>query len=291
MASTTHAAKDRDDAAADDGRPSSSTSSALPIRADWSAPTVPAHTSNALWHLESRLMQVQQEKEDNDTASINGRGKGDDTTTIDDLLATTEFLYGNKLLSNALALVDSCQSLITQVVAPSGRIAYLFRGSKGDETYLCLCSNTSSKSFSTTASYVGSVHYCSCRSYFESAHKVSVGMTAASGESTTMLMSPVKWQKGNTYQQIQSYPNHASSVVSSGPPLCKHLLALKLLPYLEGEYSSILSPSINSRSSTNTPGRSSCATSTTKSFCPQQTTVTENEFATLLLNHVGMPLG
>jgi hypothetical protein len=255
---------------------------------DWTAPSAPAYTSNALWQLEALLLRHRQQREDfqnkdssknTNTVSVNN----DNDSMIDELLGTADFLYGTKLMSSALALVDSCHSLITQVIAPSGRLAYLVRGSKGDETYLCLCSSSAATTGTktTSSSYAGSVYYCSCRSYLESAHKMSVGMAVSSNNSrhaeTPAGVSPVK--------RPGSSKRHPSAV-AGGPPLCKHLLALKLLPHLEGQSDNHIIDSTSSSSNNATTLHNNINNHFATKFCPQQKAVTENEFATILLNHI-----
>ncbi|KAG7349629.1 hypothetical protein IV203_012226 [Nitzschia inconspicua] len=259
----------------------------LPIPSDWTTPEPPPHTCNALWQLEALLSQHRHTKKQSkhDVSTSSSCNNNNDDTAMDELLVTVDYLYGTKLLTSALGLVDSCHSLITQVVAPSGRVAYLVRGSKGDETYLCLLSSSQSSATTTTSttvpSFSGSVHYCSCRSYFESVNRVSVGISLSN-------FGDLGGMSGNTNPQMfQQTHNHNPF---NGPPLCKHLLALKLLPYLEGQqdngtinHPAVVTPHSVYNKSTATTG------TTTARVCPQRKPVTENEFAALLLNHIGMP--
>jgi hypothetical protein len=244
---------------------------------DWTPAMAPIHASNTLWQLEALLWKHRQQlkslTQQQEIASSTNKMLVDQHL-IDELLMTTEFLYGSKLMTSALTLVDSCRSLITVVVAPSGRVAYLVRGSRGDETYLCLLSTSSSSSSSSsstttttpTLSYAGSVHYCSCRSYLES----------TTNNAKTSGVSPTQ----HRHQQGTPKRNNNAFTVA-GPPICKHLLALKLLPYLEGP-----TDHRNTTTHDNKNHVSSTGNGTKPWCCPVQKPVTEEEFATLLLNHV-----
>ena len=101
----------------------------------------------------------------------------------------TEFLFGTNLLTSTMSVVDNSYNLITELIAPSGRTVHLIRGSKGDETYLCL----------TT----GNQYYCSCRSFLEKSSKVSlhtVGTGTGIGSSSSIMNSTT-----TTKQQQQQH--------------------------------------------------------------------------------------
>mmetsp|Transcript_24805 Transcript_24805/g.58203 ORF Transcript_24805/g.58203 Transcript_24805/m.58203 type:complete len:261 (-) Transcript_24805:468-1250(-) len=177
----------------------------------------------------------------------------------DELLSVAEFLFGPKAMMAALAIVDSRRSLITKLVAPSGRSVHLIESSAapisardkkqtrdiqhGDENYyLCLLSSPSRSS--------RPVRYCSCHSFLEKSTKKASALAAARVNSARM--------------------NINDENCHDGPPVCKHLLALFLLPYLAAASSST-SGSHNSGYNTS---------------YPEIKTITEREFARFILDRV-----
>jgi hypothetical protein len=233
----------------------------------WKYPASPSITTNPLLQLEILLDSLgkpqQKEFGDETTKQDSANGKNDNSHKIDDLLVAADFLFGSKLMSAALALVDSCQNLMTQLVAPSGRMAYLIQGSKLDETYLCLCRPPS------TINGIASVNYCSCRSFLEKASRMHCSSMPLRPRRSGVVISPSAFNSNN-------HSNHSSS-----PPICKHLLALKLLPHLEGANRS--RDTSRHQAGTSMPINAPLP-SMTESFCPQVKPVTEEEFASIILN-------
>ena len=201
--------------------------------------------------------------------SDNGNSQ-DGATTIadaDELLSVAEFLFGRKVLTAALAIVDSRRSLITKLVAPSGRFVHTIRSSSSTsssamtgmdvndanyhhdgEHYLCLLSpSQSSRSLPP-------IRYCSCRSFLEkSTRKVAA-------------LSLLRTQGNASDNSRFNDENH-----HDGSPVCKHLLALTLLPHLVAA-----SKASASRSYQNTYSYS----------YPEIKSITEKEFATLVLDRI-----
>jgi hypothetical protein len=167
-------------------------------------PSAPPHVLNQpLMQLEDYLLSLGDSNQE--SSSLQDRH--------DEILIVAEFLYGSNLLTAALTLLDSCESMVTKLAASSHRSLYLVKGK--DSYYMCFCEPH--------------LHYCSCRSFLEKTTKSSNSKTSSSSNNTTT-------------------------------ELCKHLLALKLVPHLNIAF-------------------------------PQITTVTDEEFATLVLDrtlgHVG----
>ena len=224
----------------------------LPL--DWLAPNAPQPAMNPLWQLEDFLILQQQQRLMN-SSSVSNHDK-----MIDDLLAVVEFLYGRTITVAALTLVDSCSSLMTKIVAPSGRTVHLIRGSKGNEVYLCMGgSPVATHSTSTaTSNCLSQVHYCSCRSFLEKASKTSAAYVS--------IFSPT----------ASTTTTHTSKTTgSAGTPICKHLLALKLLPHLAA------------RSHVAVPITGTTTTMPSLvTYCPLIKAVSEEEFATLILDQI-----
>ncbi len=204
--------------------------------------------------------------------SDNGNSQ-DGATAIadaDELLSVAEFLFGQKALTAALAIVDSRRSLITKLIAPSGRFVHTIRSSSSSssnsssamavmdvndanyrhdgEHYLCILSpSQSSRSLPP-------IRYCSCRSFLEkSTRKVTA-------------LSLLRTQgNASDNSRFNSENQH------DGPPVCKHLLALSLLPHLVAA-----SKASASRSYQNTYSYS----------YPEIKSITEKEFATLVLDRI-----
>lgn len=104
------------------------------------------------------------------------------TAQQEEILRVAEFLFGTTLLTAALTLLDSHESIFTKV-SSMHRSLWLVRGS-GDASYLC---------FVPTHNQTPNLYYCNCRSFLEKTTK------------------------------------KADSAV---PEVCKHLLALQLIPVL-----------------------------------------------------------
>ena len=164
----------------------------------------------------------------------------EDQENLNNLLNYLNGLVGTALLHAAIVLLDTAladvqnhqvnqksevnaiesECLFTKLTAPSGRCVHLVRGSKGEETYLCLLSKQSktiestanqndnaslvSKPTTSSTSTRRPTDYCTCRSFFDKATKPE----SFQCEPATM---PVQYQS----------------------PLCKHLLALKLVHVLD----------------------------------------------------------
>eukprot|EP00536_Pseudo-nitzschia_multiseries_P003389 jgi/Psemu1/284391/fgenesh1_pg.52_\ len=166
----------------------------------------------------------------------------------DELLSVAEFLFGHKTLSSALAIVDSRHSLITKVVAPSGRFLYVIRSS------LSSLSATAADSSRDTPP----LRYCSCRSFLEKSTRKASALASANGGGGGGAGSG----NGNRYHEYCNDENY-----QDGPPVCKHLLALFLLPHL-------VAASTGNNCNVN-------------NYCSQELkSVTEEDFATLILNRV-----
>ena len=186
---------------------------------------------------------------------------------VDELLTVAEFLFGQKALTAALAIVDSRRSLITKLVAPSGRSVHIIRSSSsansssavggmdvtndanslsdGDH-YLCLLSPSQSSRF------LPPIRYCSCRSFLEkSTRKVAALSSLRTNTSKTNIFNDENFH--------------------DGPPVCKHLLALSLLPHLVAA----------SEASASHSYRSSYSYS-----YPEIKSITEREFAGLVLDRI-----
>ena len=103
------------------------------------------------------------------------------TAQQDEIIRVTEFLFGTTLLTAALTLLDSHESIFTKV-SSMHRSLWLVRGS-GDASYMCFVSSKETPN----------LYYCNCRSFLEKTTKKT------------------------------------ESVV---PEVCKHLLALQLIPVL-----------------------------------------------------------
>jgi hypothetical protein len=160
----------------------------------------------------------------------------------DQLLMVSEFLYGSTLVASAVNLIDSASNLMIQVVAPSGRRVFLVRAStcstsNDEETYyVCLLRDSRSGG-----------PYCSCRAYLETTLKPA--------------------QQGNNLTA------QSASYISGGYlPVCKHLLALKLLPFLTEE-DNLKANAVQNHECRN---------------YPEIKPVSEDEFASMILNQVNM---
>jgi predicted nucleic acid-binding Zn finger protein len=158
---------------------------------DWKETVPPAQILNPVRQLDDYLASIDQR--------VMSQEQQD--AFLDDLLSVAEFIFGRNTLQAALALLDttSSASSITKV-STAHRGMFVVNGSNkggGEQSYMCI---------------LGSVEYCSCRSFLEKTSK-------ADGNST----------------------------------VCKHLLALKLMPHL-------------------------------KVSCPEITTNTETEFSNLVMD-------
>lgn len=210
------------------------------------------------------------------------KSKSDVADDCDELLSVAEFLFGQKSLSSALSIVDSRHSLITKLVAPSGRFVYVIRSSttmggaslqhhapnpiletlrenKKDNYYLCLMSPSQSSQSPPP------VRYCSCRSFLEKSTKKAA-----------FVASSLRSNSSTGYNQNNIYTHDEND--REGAPICKHLLALWLLPHLVA--SSAMTP--NGPTGQQPPPR------TTEQYycCPEIKSVTEEDFANLILDRV-----
>lgn len=194
-----------------------------------------------------------------------------------------EFLFGQKSLSSALSIVDSRHSLITKLVAPSGRFVYAIRSStttggaslqqhapnpmletlrenKKDNYYLCLLSPSQSSRSPPP------LRYCSCRSFLEKSTK-----------KIAAVASGLRSNGSNGYNQNNIHTHDEND--REGTPICKHLLALWLLPHLVA--SSAMTPS-------GPDGHQPPPPRSTEQYycCPEIKSVTEEDFANLILDRV-----
>lgn len=159
----------------------------------------------------------------------------------DELLQVAEFLYGPTLLSSALELIDADASastgngsvVFTRLVAPSGRAVHLVRGSGAGQTYLCLTEDDDANAGGGGGGSGGGIHYCSCRSYLERSGRYSssnnnnnASATAGGADVCGGVGGPPTLPPSGGAAAVSTSTQHRS------PPLCKHLLALKLLPHL-----------------------------------------------------------
>lgn len=190
---------------------------------------------------------------------------------VDGLLSVAEFLFGQKALNAALVIVDSRRSLITKLVAPSGRFVHTIRSSSAfnssptraatdisngrnpldGEHYLCLLSPSQSSGF------LAPVRYCSCRSFLEkSTRKVAA-----------LSLLRTRGDAANSKHGVHDENFH------DGPPVCKHLLALSLLPHLVA--------ASGSSGASNSYNRNSYNFSYPEIKC-----ITEEEFAGMVLDRI-----
>ena len=213
----------------------------------------------------------------NNNNSNNNSNDGSAATTVadaDELLSVAEFLFGQKALTAALAIVDSRRSLITKLVAPSGRSIHLVRSSSslsssskttdtsernmnrnghrwdggGEDSYLCLLSPSQS------SQSLPPLRYCSCRSFLEKSTKRAAALSSLRTSSA----------HGNTNSNDENFHD--------GPPVCKHLLAVFLLPHLAT--ASAVSVTSHSYQSYH------------QYSYPQIKSITEKEFAGFILDRV-----
>ncbi len=183
----------------------------------------------------------------------------------DELLSVAEFLFGQKTLTAALAIVDSRRSLVTKLVAPSGRSVHTIRSSSssnsssamtgldGNDTnnhvdgehYLCLLSPLQS------SRTLPPVRYCSCRSFLEKSTRKMAAISSLRTQGNAASTSSLNEENQH-----------------DGPPVCKHLLALSLLPHL-------VTASEAAR----------CYNSYSYSY-PEIKSITEKEFAMLVMDRI-----
>ena len=228
---------------------------------DWVAPDPVARPSLFSGGGEDPLEQLHIYCQSNSIAE-NSKNGSVSVVDTDELLSVAEFLFGPKAMMAALTIVDSRRSLITKLVAPSGRSVHLIQSSSAPKPardtnqtrdtpyddgnyYLCLLSSPPRSS--------RSVRYCSCRSFLEKSTKKASALAAVrtSGKENGMRMN------------INDENCH------DGPPVCKHLLALYLLPYLAAASTSSTSGSYNSGYNTS---------------YPEIKSITEQEFARFILD-------
>ena len=229
---------------------------------------------------------------------------------IDELLSVAEFIFGHKTLSSALAIVDSRHSLITKLVAPSGRFVHVIRSSSSsgvatagillqhangnnanannantntaqamlamlhetnnsnhnedDEYYLCLLSPSQSSRSRPP------LRYCSCRSFLEKSNKKALALASISS------------QGGTTRTGCHSYNFSNDESLRDGPPVCKHLLALFLLPRLVAASTATTTTTVNKHTQTQTNN----SNNTSYYCCQEIKSVTEEDFASLILHRI-----
>jgi len=231
-------------------------------------------------------------------------------------------------LSSALAIVDSRRSLITKLVAPSGRFVHVIRSSSSGAADVAAAgtwlqhtntnnannantnnantnTNTNTNNAYTTHSMLAMLHetnnnihneddeyylcllspsqssrsrpplrYCSCRSFLEKSNKKALALNLAS----TLASS----QRGATRTGCHSYNYSNDESLRDGPPVCKHLLALFLLPHLVAASTSTSTTTKTINKQTQTSNRNN-----TSYYCCQEIkSVTEEDFASLILNRI-----
>jgi len=223
---------------------------------DWIAPDPVVKPTLFSGGGEDPLAQLELYCLSNDTLGTISNANNDSSKKIDvdELLSVAEFLFGQKPLMAALTIVDSRRSLITKLVAPSGRSVHLIRSSSAyidtniinnrhdGEHYLCLLSPSQSSRF------VPPLRYCSCRSFLEKSTKKAAVLASTLSNSSVV-------------------PNTNDEACHDGPPVCKHLLALFLLPYL-------------------TAASASHSYEKYRYAYPEVKSITEKEFADFLLDRV-----
>ena len=171
---------------------------------------------------------------------------------VDELLSVAEFLFGQKTLTSALAIVDSRRSLITKLVAPSGRFVHTIRSSNSSSLAAMDANDPNNSRISDGEHYLcllsplQSLRYCSCRSFLEKSTKKVAALRA----------HKIGFNDENCHD---------------GPPVCKHLLALFLLPHLVA--------ASEAHSNKTSYGHS-------YSSYPEIKSITEQEFATLVLDRI-----
>ena len=190
---------------------------------------------------------------------------------VDSLLSVAEFLFGQKALNAALAIVDSRRSLVTKLVAPSGRFVHTIRSSSASnpssamaamdisnqrspldgEHYLCLLPPSQSSRF------LAPVRYCSCRSFLEKSTRKVAALSSLH----------TRGNLGTNKNCIHDESFH------DGPPVCKHLLALSLLPHLVAASGASGASDSYNRNSYN------------YSY-PEIKCITEKEFASIVLDRI-----
>ena len=131
------------------------------------------------------------------------------------ILLMADFLFGATTLDGAVAILDNAESLITRIVdGPNKRQMYFCRSSSSQHHHYHHSSNQRPAS-EVPSSYLCiipksedryPIHYCSCRSFLELSR----------------------------------------STATSAPRLCKHLLALYLLPYLDSQPCALVETSSDS---------------------------------------------
>ena len=162
----------------------------------------------------------------------------------DKILHVADFLFGN-MLNSALMLFDSSQTMITKVTAaPSNRSIYLVKASSSSSSnfhrtprtgpatpsyYQCILPEIKSSKHdgndttnSNNNDRCSSIYYCSCRSFYENS-KSSMAAVAT--------MVATKSSNNNTKRtgEDRSFSGEGTGDLS----ICKHLLALMLMPHLQ----------------------------------------------------------
>lgn len=190
-------------------------------------PAPPCSNLHPLHILESYLESLETATDTNDDVGVNNSGSiphaQSATAHQDEILRVVDFLF-ESILEGSLAILNSSETLISKVVsAPSHRFFYLVqtsssssstrrvgggqgstRTSSGPSDYLCLLpAHKSSSSYSPSP-----IYYCSCRSFYEK--------------------SRATWSGRHSIHQNSGI----AATGRSSPSLCKHLLALKLMPLL-----------------------------------------------------------
>ena len=130
--------------------------------------------------------------DDDDTNHQERRKHSVDEAKYDEILRVADFLFGNTLLVAALTLLDHPSSTFTKI-SSIHRSLWLVRGS-GDVAYMCFVCG-SGDPLSMEKEETPNLYFCNCRSFLEKTTK-----------------------RTPSEQEL--------------PELCKHLLALKLIPAL-----------------------------------------------------------
>jgi len=177
-------------------------------------PAPPCSNLHPLHILESYLESLEAATDTNDDVDVNNSGSTPHaqpaTAQQDEILRVVDFLF-ESILEGSLAILNSAETMIVKAVsAPSQRFLYLVqasssssstrRTSTGPSDYLCLLPTKPLSSSSP------SFYFCSCRSFFEK--------------------SRAAWSVRHTNHQTSG----TAASGRSSPSLCKHLLALKLMP-------------------------------------------------------------
>ena len=165
----------------------------------------------------------------------------------DKILHVADFLFGN-MLNSALMLFDSSQPMITKVTAaPSNRSIYLVKASSSSSSnyhrtprsspgtpsyYQCIFPEIPSSkhdgnntTISNNNNRSSSIYYCSCRSFY-------VNSRSSMAAVATMVATKSSNDKTKRNGEDSSFSGEGTGDLS----ICKHLLALMLMPHLQVPY-------------------------------------------------------